>query len=42
MHLAFDLSMTHLDGRWRSNGSWVNSSYPDPAVLEDMAGPSPG
>jgi FMN-dependent oxidoreductase (nitrilotriacetate monooxygenase family) len=37
MHLAFDLSMTHLDGRWRSNGSWVNSTYPDPAVFEDIA-----
>lgn len=37
MHLALDLSMTHLDGRWRSPGSWVNSLYPDPAVFEEIA-----
>ncbi|WP_207622626.1 NtaA/DmoA family FMN-dependent monooxygenase [Falsiroseomonas algicola] len=37
MHLALDLSMTHLDGRWRSAGSWVNSLYPDPAVFEEIA-----
>ncbi|WP_198374519.1 hypothetical protein [Neoroseomonas rubea] len=37
MHLALDLCMTHLDGRRRSPGSWVNSVYPDPAVFEDIA-----
>ncbi len=37
MHLAFDLSMTHLDGRWRSSGSWVGRTYPDPSVFEDIA-----
>lgn len=37
MHLALDLSMTHLDGRWRSAGSWVNRTYPDPVVFEDIA-----
>lgn len=37
MHLAFDLSFSHTDGRWRTAGSWVNRSYPDIGMHEDLA-----
>jgi len=37
MHLAFDLSFTHLDGRWRTPGSWSHRTYPDPSQYEDIA-----
>jgi FMN-dependent oxidoreductase (nitrilotriacetate monooxygenase family) len=37
MHLAFDLSKTHLEGRWRSPGSWMNHEYPDPGQFEEIA-----
>jgi FMN-dependent oxidoreductase (nitrilotriacetate monooxygenase family) len=37
MHLAFDMSFTHTDGRWRTRGSWVHRSYPDIAMFEDLA-----
>lgn len=29
--------MTHLDGRWRSAGSWVGRTYPDAAIFEEIA-----
>ena len=37
IHLAFDLSFTHLDGRWRTPGSWSHLTYPDPRMYEDIA-----
>jgi FMN-dependent oxidoreductase (nitrilotriacetate monooxygenase family) len=37
MHLAFDLSYTHLDGRWRTPGSWTHRLYPDVSLFEDLA-----
>jgi FMN-dependent oxidoreductase (nitrilotriacetate monooxygenase family) len=37
MHLAFDLSYTHLDGRWRMPGSWVGRTYPDIGLYEEVA-----
>jgi FMN-dependent oxidoreductase (nitrilotriacetate monooxygenase family) len=37
VHLAFDLSMTHLDGRWRSGGSWVGRTYPNSSIFEEIA-----
>jgi FMN-dependent oxidoreductase (nitrilotriacetate monooxygenase family) len=37
MHLAFDLSFTHLDGRWRTPGSWSHMKFPDPRMYEDLA-----
>jgi FMN-dependent oxidoreductase (nitrilotriacetate monooxygenase family) len=37
IHLAFDLSKTHLEGRWRSPGSWADHTYPDSSVFEEIA-----
>lgn len=37
MHLAFDLSYTHMMGRWRIPGSWENHTYPDVAMYERLA-----
>ena len=37
MHLAFDLSYTHLDGRWRVPGSWTGRVYPDVGIYEEVA-----
>ena len=37
MHLAFDLSWTHVDGRWRTPGSWTGSLYPDLDVYKEVA-----
>jgi len=37
MHLAFDFSYIHMDGRWRMPGSWPNMTYPDVAMFEEMA-----
>lgn len=37
MHLAFDLSFTHTDGRWRTPGSWAHRTYPDLTMFEDLA-----
>lgn len=37
MHLAFDLSYTHLDGRWRVPGSWTGRLYPDVGIYEEIA-----
>src|ERR1700730_5925147 len=28
MHLAFDLSYIHMDGRWRTPGAWPGCTYP--------------
>ncbi len=37
MHLAFDISYAHLDGRWRMPHSWVGHTYPDITVFEEIA-----
>jgi alkanesulfonate monooxygenase SsuD/methylene tetrahydromethanopterin reductase-like flavin-dependent oxidoreductase (luciferase family) len=37
MHLAFDLSWTHLEGRWRNPGSWTGRTYPDLGLLTEVA-----
>ena len=38
MHLAFDLSYTHMDGRWRMPGSaWADHRYPDVETFEEIA-----
>ncbi|MBV8534963.1 MAG: NtaA/DmoA family FMN-dependent monooxygenase [Alphaproteobacteria bacterium] len=37
MHLAFDLSWTHVDGRWRTPGSWSGRIYPDLDVYKEVA-----
>jgi FMN-dependent oxidoreductase (nitrilotriacetate monooxygenase family) len=37
IHLAFDISYTHLDGRWRMPGSWTGSVYPEFGVYEEIA-----
>jgi FMN-dependent oxidoreductase (nitrilotriacetate monooxygenase family) len=37
MHLAFDLSWTHMGGRWRMPGSWVGSRFPDFKMFAEIA-----
>jgi FMN-dependent oxidoreductase (nitrilotriacetate monooxygenase family) len=37
MHLAFDLSWTHLEGRWRMPGSWSGRIYPDIGMYKEIA-----
>ncbi len=37
MHLAFDLSWTHLEGRWRVPGSWTGRIYPDLSIYKEIA-----
>jgi FMN-dependent oxidoreductase (nitrilotriacetate monooxygenase family) len=37
MHLAFDLSWTHLQGRWRLPGSWTGRTYPDLGIFKEVA-----
>ena len=37
IHLAFDISYTHLDGRWRIPGSWTGRIYPDLDIYEEIA-----
>jgi len=37
MHLAFDLSWTHLEGRWRVPGSWTGRTYPDIGIFKEIA-----
>ncbi len=36
MHLAFDLSYAHMDGRWRRPGSWTGRVYPDLGILQEI------
>lgn len=36
MHLAFDLSYAHMDGRWRRPGSWAGRVYPDLGILQEI------
>jgi FMN-dependent oxidoreductase (nitrilotriacetate monooxygenase family) len=37
MHLGFDLSYIHMDGRWRLPGSQVGRGFPDVAIYEEIA-----
>jgi FMN-dependent oxidoreductase (nitrilotriacetate monooxygenase family) len=37
MHLAFDLSWTHLQGRWRLPGSWTGRVFPDMQLFKEVA-----
>jgi FMN-dependent oxidoreductase (nitrilotriacetate monooxygenase family) len=37
MHLAFDLSYIHMEGRWRIPGSWPQYTYPDVRAFEEIA-----
>jgi long-chain alkane monooxygenase len=37
MHLAFDLSWTHVDGRWRTPGSWTGRLFPDLDIFREVA-----
>jgi FMN-dependent oxidoreductase (nitrilotriacetate monooxygenase family) len=37
MHLAFDLSYIHMDGRWRLPGAWPRHTYPDVGAFEEIA-----
>jgi FMN-dependent oxidoreductase (nitrilotriacetate monooxygenase family) len=37
MHLAFDLSYIHVDGRWRMPGAWPGVTYPDVTMYEEIA-----
>jgi FMN-dependent oxidoreductase (nitrilotriacetate monooxygenase family) len=37
MHLGYDLSWTHLEGRWRAAGSWSHAVYPDIRLYKEMA-----
>jgi len=37
MHLAFDLSYIHMDGRWRMPGAWPGGIYPDVGAFEEIA-----
>ncbi|TWB87796.1 FMN-dependent oxidoreductase (nitrilotriacetate monooxygenase family) [Bradyrhizobium macuxiense] len=37
MHLALDISWQAVDTDWRSATSWVNRSYPDIGLFEDIA-----
>ena len=37
MHLAFDLSYIHMDGRWRMPGAWPGRTYPDVTMFEEIA-----
>ena len=37
MHLGFDLSYTHMGGRWRMPGSWTDHTFPDIDMYEDVA-----
>ena len=37
MHLALDMSWTHVETAWRTPGSWVGRHYPDVGLFEDAA-----
>src|SRR5262245_50297849 len=37
MHLAFDISYIHMDGRWRMPHAWAGGAYPDIAMFEEIA-----
>lgn len=37
MHLAYDLSFTHTEGRWNQPGSWVGARFPDLRIFVEIA-----
>lgn len=37
MHLAFNLSTTHNNGRWNLPGAWDDRTFPDVTLYEDAA-----
>ena len=37
MHLAFDLSFTHTEGRWARAGSWAGRTFPDVRMFQELA-----
>jgi FMN-dependent oxidoreductase (nitrilotriacetate monooxygenase family) len=37
IHLAFDLSFIHMEGRWRMPGSWPGRTFPDVEMYEEIA-----
>lgn len=37
MHIGYDLSWTHLEGRWRLPGSWSHATYPDMRIFKELA-----
>lgn len=37
MHLAFDISWTHMEGRWRLPGSWSGRNFPDLSIYREIA-----
>lgn len=37
MHVAFDLSFTHTEGRWARPGSWIGRTFPDVRMFQEIA-----
>ncbi|PWB98242.1 methylene-tetrahydromethanopterin reductase [Salinibacterium hongtaonis] len=37
MHVAYDLSFTHTEGRWARAGSWVGRTFPDVRMYQEIA-----
>lgn len=37
MHIAYDLSFTHTEGRWARDGSWVGRDFPDVRMYMELA-----
>lgn len=37
MHLAFDLSFPHTEGRWARPGAWGGRTFPDVRMFQDIA-----
>lgn len=37
MHLAFDLSFTHTEGRWAHSGAWAGRTFPDVRMFQEIA-----
>ena len=37
MHIGYDMSWTHLEGRWRTPGSWSHTTFPDIGIYEEAA-----
>ncbi|HTI80522.1 MAG TPA: NtaA/DmoA family FMN-dependent monooxygenase [Acetobacteraceae bacterium] len=37
MHLGFDISYIHMDGRWRMPHAWAGGAYPDITLFEEIA-----
>jgi FMN-dependent oxidoreductase (nitrilotriacetate monooxygenase family) len=37
LHLAFDLSFTHSEGRWARPGSWAGRTFPDVRMFQELA-----